>query len=89
MQEICGAIIEAGSFMGVVRHPNGPYGQKKETVKDIQPREANGRGKTPIDNGMRIDAKAELADMQSINPQEIKLMKFCQEQKDERLRQYH
>ena len=49
MQEIFGAIIEAGSFMGVVRHPNAPCGQKKETFKDIQPREANGRGKTPID----------------------------------------
>ena len=34
---------------------------------------------------MIIDAETQLADMQSIKPQEIKLMKLCPVLKDERL----
>ena len=40
-------------------------------------------GEIPLDWAMRIDAEAELADMQSMIPQEIKLMNLCQGLKDE------
>ena len=41
-------------------------------------------GKRALDWAMRIDAEGELADLQSIKPQEIKLMKFCQGLKDDK-----
>ena len=43
------------------------------------------KGERALDWAMRIDAEAELADLQSIKPREIKLMKFCQGLKDDRL----
>ena len=43
------------------------------------------KGERPLDWSMRIDAMAELADMQLIKPQEIKSMKLCQGLNDEGL----
>ena len=36
------------------------------------------KGKRPRDWALRIDAESDLADLESLKPQEIKLMKFCQ-----------
>ena len=66
----------------------------EETFKDLQPifcRKAKFmdmkimKGERPLDWEMRIDAEAELADLKSFKPQEIKLMEFCQGLKDDRL----
>ena len=66
----------------------------EETFKDLKPIFCRKfkfmdmkpmKGKRALDRAMWIDAEAELADLQSIKPQEIKLMKLCQGLKDDRL----
>ena len=58
----------------------------EETFKNLQPifcRKVKSmdmkiiKGERALDRAIRIDAKAELADLESIKPQEIKLIKFC------------
>ena len=64
----------------------------EETFKDLQPifcRKVKFmdmkimKGKRPLDLAMRIDAESDHAYLESIKPQEIKLMKFCQGLKSE------
>ena len=66
----------------------------EETFKDLQPIFCRKvklidmkpmKGERPLDWAMRINAEAELADLQYINPQEIKLINYCQGLKSERL----
>ena len=92
----CKRFVEPSLWMQVqfAKHDNllAMIDKIEETFKDLQPIFSKKvkfmdmmimKAERPLDWAMRIDAESELADLETLKPQESKLLKFCQELKSE------
>ena len=85
---LCKRFVEASIWSQVLFHQNvqllAMVGKIEETFFTLQPISARKvkfmdlmvmKGEKPLEWAMRIDEEAELADLETLKPQEIKLMK--------------